>query len=186
MISNIRTSLGNHDLRRKTRQLKRNKAIYNFNTARTAGILFTSESEEDFNAVKDFKQYLEDHKITVEVLGYVHDKQVPDHYLLRTGFSFFCMKDLNWYQRPARQFAIDFYGRDFDILFDLSIEEYFPLKYISGVSPAAYKIGVYKETSDYDLMIGLKDRKDLPYFVEQIKHYLSLIHSKNSGYGNIS
>jgi hypothetical protein len=116
----------------------------------------------------------------VEVLGYVHDKQVPDHYLLRQGFNFFCTRDLDWFQRPTQQFALDFCTHAFDILFDLSIEEYFPLKYLAKLSPSSYKIGIYKETDDYELMIGLKDRKNVPYFVEQVKHYLSMIHSKNN------
>ena len=87
MIGNIRTSLGKHELKRKSRHLNRRKAIYNFSTARTAGILFTARNEDDFNAIKDFKRFLEDHQIKVEVLGYVHEKQVPDHYLLRKGFN---------------------------------------------------------------------------------------------------
>ena len=179
MIHNIRSSYGSYDLRKKARKLNRQKAIHNFNTARTAGILFTCKNEEDFNAIRDFKKYLEDHNIRPEVLGYVHEKQVPDHYLLRQGFNFFCMKDLDWFERPTRQFVLDFSSQRFDILFDLSIEEYFPLKYISGLSPAAYKIGIYRETDDYELMIGLKEQKTVLYFVDQVKHYLSMIRSKN-------
>jgi len=180
MIQNIRNSYGSFDLRKKARNLNRQKAIYNFATARSAGILFTCKNEEDFNAIRDFKQFLENHNIRLEVLGYVHEKQVPDHYLLRQGFNFFCMKDLNWFLRPTRQFVLDFSSKRFDILFDLSIEEYFPLKYVSGLSPAAYKIGIYRETDDYELMIGLKEQKTVPYFINQVKHYLSLIHSKNN------
>lgn len=180
MISNIRSSVGRNDLRRKSRHLNRQKAVYNFTTAETAGILFTCNNEEDFNAVKDFKQFLENNNIRTEVLGYVHEKQVPDHYLLRTGYNFFCLKDLNWFQRPNMPFALDFSTKKFDILFDLSIEEYFPLKYLSGLSPAAYKIGICRESYDYDLMISLKENQTLDYLVDQVRHYLSLIHSKNS------
>ena len=179
MIRNIRTSVGSNNLRRKARHINRQKGIHNFSTARTAGILFTCSNEEDFNAVKDFKQFLENKNIRVDVLGYVHEKQVPDYYLLRTGFNFFCLKDLNWYQKPTRPFALDFSIRKFDILFNLSIEEYFPLKYLSGISPAAYKIGIFEEPGEYDLMIGLQENNTVAYLVEQVKHYLSMIRSKN-------
>jgi hypothetical protein len=171
--------VASNDLRRKTRHLRRSKAIHNFSTARSAGILFTCSNEEDFNAIKNFKQYLEGNNIRAEVLGFVNDKQVPDHYLLRTGFNFFCLKDLNWFQRPVRPFAIEFSKKEFDILFDLSIDKQFPLKYLSGLSPAAYKIGVFNEDGDHDLMIELQEEKTVPYLVEQVKHYLSLIHSKS-------
>ena len=180
MFRNIRHFYGSYDLRKKARQLNRQKAIHNFTTAKTAGILFNCENTEDFNSIREFKQFLESHHINVEVLGYVHEKQVPDHYLLRQGFNFFCIKDLNWFQSPTGKFVLDFSTRKFDILFDLSIKEYFPLNYLSRLSPAAYKIGIYKETDDYDLMIGLTEQKTVLYFVDQIKHYLSLIHSKNN------
>ncbi len=180
MIRNIRSYIGNHDLQRKARFLNRRKAIHNFSTAKTAGVLFRCKNEEDFNAVKDFKQYLESHRIRTEVLGYVHEKQVPDHYLLRTGFNFFCLKDLNWFKRPVRKFALDFSTRKYDILFDLSLEDDFPLKYLSELSPATYKIGVFTEARNYDLMIELQYSRTVSYFVEQVKHYLTLIHSKNS------
>jgi hypothetical protein len=110
----------------------------------------------------------------------VNDKEVPDYYLLRTGFNFFCLKDLNWFRRPNRPFALEFSTREFDLLFDLSLEEYFPLKYLTRLSPASYKIGLFRDTDDYDLMIELHEPKTLPYLVEQVRHYLSLIHSKNS------
>ena len=94
--------------------------------------------------------------------------------------TLFILQDLNWFQKPIRPFTLDFSSRKFDILFDLSIEEYFPLKYLSGLSPATYKIGIFEEPGDYDLMIGLQENKTMAFLVEQVKHYLSLIHSKNN------
>ena len=178
MIRNIRKYFGNYDLRRKSRKIDRNKRIHNFTTAGTAGLIFNCRNEEEFKAVKEFKQFLESESIKTDVIGYVSDKQIPDHYLLRTGFNFFCQKDLTWYYKPNKVFVDDFIRKNYDILFDLSLRELFPLDYIVEISPSAYKIGRFRETNPYDLMIEIKDEKSVPYLIDQIKHYLSILHTK--------
>ena len=179
LIRNIRKYFGNYDIGRKAKQIKRNRRIHNFTTAATAGLIFTCSNEEEFHAVKDFKQFLESESIKTDVIGYVSDKQVPDHYLLRTGFHFFCQKDLTWYYKPDIAFANEFMKKNYDILFDLSLRELFPVNYMVKLSPSSYKIGRFRENNHYDLMIDIKDNKTVPYLIEQIKHYLSILHTKN-------
>ncbi len=179
LIHNIRKYFGNFDLRRKARHITRNKRIHNFTTAGTAGIIFNCLNEEEFTAVKEFKHFLESKSIHTDVIGYVSDKQVPDHYLLRTGFNFFCQKDLTWYYKPDMRFANDFTKKNYNILFDLSLRDMFPVNYIVKLSPSAYKIGRFRETNQYDLMIDIKDNKSVPYLIDQVKHYLSMMHTKN-------
>jgi hypothetical protein len=178
IIRNIRRFFGRYDLRRKSKHVKRNKRIHNFTTAASAGIIFNCRTEEEFRAVKEFKEFLESESIKTDVIGYVSEKQVPDHYLLRTGYNFFCQKDLTWYYRPDMAFIDDFLRKEFDILFDLSMKDLFPVNYIVRLSPSSYKIGRFRETDQYDLMINIKDNKDVPYLLEQIKHYLSILHTK--------
>ena len=178
MIRNIRKCFGACDLRRKSRRIIRNKRIYNFTTAQTAGIIFTCRNEEEFRAVKEFKQFLESEAITTDVIGYVKDKQVPDHYLLRTGFNFFCRKDLTWYFKPNKPFVDDFIRKKYDLLFDLNLKDLFPVEYIVKLSPSAYKIGRFRKTNHYDLMIDIKEEKTVPFLIDHIKHYLSIIHTR--------
>ena len=178
IIRNIRKSFGAYDLRRKSRLIIRNKRIHNFTTARTAGIIFICRSEEEFTAVKEFKQFLENESITTDVIGYVNDKQVPDHYLLRTGFNFFCQKDTTWYYKPNKAFVEDFSKKTYDILFDLSLQTLFPVEYILKISPSVYKVGRYRKANQYDLMIDIKDDKTVPFLIGQIKHYLAIIKTR--------
>ncbi len=178
MIRNIRKCFGTYDLRRKSRLIIRDKRIHNFTTAHTAGLIFTCRNEEEFHAVKEFKQFLESEAITTDVIGYVNDKQIPDHYLLRTGFNFFCQKDLTWYFKPNKLFVHDFTRKKYDLLFDLSLRNFFPVEYIVKLSPSAYKIGSFRKTIEYDLMIDIKDEKTVPFLIDQIKHYLSIIHTR--------
>lgn len=178
-IRNIRRFFGVYDLRKKQRRVTRKKRLHNFTTAGTAGIIFICRHEEEFRAVKDFKEFLESESIRTDVVGYVSDKEVPDHYLLRKGFYFFCQKDLTWYFRPNADFVDGFIRKEFDILFDLSLENYFPVNYIVKLSPAAYKIGRFRETDQYDLMIDIREDRSVPFLIEQIKHYLSILHTKS-------
>jgi hypothetical protein len=178
-IRNIRKYFGNYVLGRKAKHIKRNKRIHNFTTAGSAGLIFNCSTEEEFSAVKDFKQFLESESIKTDVIGYISDKQVPDHYLLRTGFKFFCQKNLTWYYRPDMAFTDEFMKKNYDILFDLSLRELFPVNYLVKLSPADYKIGRYRDVNQYDLMIDIKDNKSVSYLIDQIKHYLSILHTKS-------
>jgi hypothetical protein len=178
MIRDIRKFFGRYDLKRKSRNINRSRRIHNFTTAATAGIIFNCLHEEEFQAVKEFKQFLESESIRTDVIGYVSDKQVPDHYLLRKGYNFFCQKDLTWYFKPDTVFTDEFMKKNFDILFDLSLRDFFPVNYIVRLSPAAYKIGRYCETNQYDLMIDIKENKSVNYLIDQIRHYLSILHTR--------
>ncbi len=179
LIRDIQRLVGTFELHRKLRQVNRHKRIHNFTTARSAGLIFACRDEEEFEAVKEFKQFLESEAIETSVLGFVDDKEIPDHYLLRTGFNFFCKKDLKWSHTPGVPFVNDFSRKPFDILFDLSLEDRFPLKYILKLSPASYKIGRLVTHKEYDLMIDIEKESSITFLIEQIRHYLSIIHSKN-------
>jgi hypothetical protein len=178
-LEKFRKNIGLFFLNRKFQSVDRKRKIHNFSTARKAGIIFSFHNEEDFQAVKEFKKYLEEKNIQTSVLGFVNDKKIPDHLLLRTGFNFFCLNNLDWYFRPANPFIHDFLLDKFNILFDFSVIDYFPVHYISLLSPAEYKVGRLTETEQYDLMIDIKQNKHLPFFIEQVKHYMNLIEIRN-------
>ena len=69
--------------------------------------------------------------------------------------------------------------KEYDILFDLSLKEFFPLNYILKISPAAYKIGPYQESEQYDLMIDIKEDRTVSFLISQIRHYLSILHTRS-------
>jgi len=121
---------------------------------------------------------MESKSIRTDVIGYVSDKQIPDHYLLRTGFNFFCQKDLTWYFKPDKAFVDEFMRKKYDLLFDLSLRNLFPVNYVVTLSPSTFKIGRFRDLDQYDLMIDIKNEKTVPYLINQIKHYLSILHTK--------
>ena len=144
----------------KLKHQSRNPVICNINTAQRIGIIYNATEFVSFeiirNLVKDLTQ--ESRKITV--LGYVDSKKLIDHYLYRKGFDFFSRNDLNWFARPVSSVVDRFIAEPFDILINLSLEDYYPIRYISALSPASFKAGIYSPDEMYlDFMIDIEKEK---------------------------
>ena len=78
----IRTALGNYILRRKIKNSSRNKHLFNFDTAKSAGILFDASDTESFKFIKNFSKFLKSENIKTQLLGYIESKEVPDEMVL--------------------------------------------------------------------------------------------------------
>lgn len=178
-LSNIRLSLGTFTLKKRLKQIKRFKIVHNFETARSAGIIFHCTGDHDFEVIKTFKKYLEQRHIEPFIIGFVSEKQVPDYFLLRQGFNCFCLKDLNWFYIPSVPMVEQFLKKEHDLLFDLSTGFHFPLHYLVSLSTAHYKIGRFSTQTNYDLMIDIKKENKLAFFTDQIIHYLNIIQRTN-------
>ena len=145
----------------------------NFQTSNKIGVLFKTETKEDFEIVKSFLHFLMEQNNKIMALGFVDHNKVPDYYLIRIGFNFFSKRDLNFFYLPKEQFILDFIKKPFDILIDLSLINSFPLYYISNLSTARFKIGKLQDYNDcYDMMIDINQDNRVQSLIEQIKHYV--------------
>ncbi len=176
-INNIKEKVGNFNLKRRLKQQKRKVKTHNFNTAKTAGILFNSPDEASFEAIKDFLSFLSQNDIKVIALGYIPSKKIPENYLMRKGFNFYCKTDLNWYFKPKNEIIEQFINHEFDILFDLSIKDYFTVNYVGSLCNAAFKVGKHSTIAYNDLSIDIKANNTVEYLIEQIKHYLNILNN---------
>lgn len=174
-FKSIKCRIGRFNLRKRLKNLKRQVITHNFNTAKTAGILFSSPDEQSFSAIKEFLTFLSNSEINVIALVYVPDKKIPQQYLMRKGINFYCNTDLNWYYKPKNEMIDQFIDQKFDILFDLSLKQTFTTNYIGSLSKAAFKIGMQKENAYQDLVIDINKNKSVDYLIEQIKHYLNIL-----------
>jgi len=176
-LNNIKSKIGDFNLKKRLKNQTRKVKTHNFKTAQSAGILFSSPNEETFAAVKDFLSFLSGKDMKVYALGYVPSKKIPQQFLLRKGINFYCNTDLNWYYKPKNELVEQFINQDFDILFDLSISEYFTVNYVGSLSKAQFKIGQQNSNSYHDLVIDIKKNKSVDYLIEQIKHYLNILNN---------
>ena len=72
----------------------------------------------------------------------------------------------------------------FDILIDINFEKVFPIYYISSLSKANFKVGLYDTesgNSTFDLMIELKKPVRVDDYLSNVVHYLEMINSGSSG-----
>ena len=159
-LDNTKIYLGNRLLHKKLQSLTRLTRVCNINQAKSVGIIYNATDSVSFEIIKDFTKTLTQKKIDVSALGYVDSKKLIDHYLYRKGFDFFTKNNLNWYNRPVTDTVDDFIKKPFDILINLSLEEYYPIQYVLALSPASFKVGKYFDEPNYmDLMIDIEKEK---------------------------
>lgn len=179
MFSKLKLKVGHAQLRKNLKGVKRNRLIYNLDTARTIGIIFNAVSDDVFNNALDFANFLNRKNLNVSVITFYNGKETPQSYLLRKNVTLFNKKDINWYYKPLVPSVDEFIEKEFDILIDLSMKEVFPLKWIATLSRAKFKVGnlSYHGTPN-DLIINLKPNDDIEYLISQITHYLQLINNR--------
>ncbi|MFO8235656.1 MAG: hypothetical protein R6U04_09660 [Bacteroidales bacterium] len=176
IIKNIREKIGNWFLKRKLKSLKRKKIVCNLEKANTAGVLFTHAENSNFEIINEFLRYLNEKNIKIFVLGYIHSNQIPEELKKYQKINFILKKDFNFFYKPKNHIIHSFIEKEFDLLIDISMQSYFPVKVINNLSRARFKAGKENnEGKDYDLMISLKRHQGLRFFIEQIKHYLNRI-----------
>lgn len=179
-MARLKESIGKRVLKKKLKDFKRQVHVHNFDTAQSAVILFDANETASFPLIKDFRKYIESKGIQCKSYGYVQLKEIPQEMLFQKSFSFITKNDLNWYHKPTGEVVDDFYSRNPDILFDLSMQVPLELQYLVKLSKAQFKISAFTdEENDYDLMIKLTDQDDVGYLCEQVKHYVSMLNPSN-------
>ena len=80
-MGGIRENIGKRILKRKKKDVRRSVQVHNFDTARSAVILFPADNPEDFPAIKAFRKFLEESGVKCKAYGYVPDKEIPQEML---------------------------------------------------------------------------------------------------------
>jgi hypothetical protein len=159
-INRIKISAGDRVLANKLRNSTRVPAVCNISDARHIGIIYNATEFVSFEIIRNLVKELTHNSAKVTVLGYVDSKKLIDHYLYRKGFDFFSKNELNWYSKPVSPVVEHFIEEKFDLLISLSLEEYYPIRYITALSPALFKAGKYSDNEHYlDFMIDIEKEK---------------------------
>jgi len=178
LFKRVRILIGQYRLKKKLITLTREKAITNFDSAKSVGILFNTTVHSDFEQIKSLLSFLYESKTKVFPLVYIDANKTPDFYLLSKGLNIISHKDLNYFFIPQHHTVEDFLALPFDILIDLSTSYSFPLHYIAKLSKAKYKIGrLIDDKMCYDLMIDTQSNNTVKYLIEQITHYTNALAS---------
>ena len=181
VIQDIKNFAGNYALSQEVKSLRRNKMFLNLEEAKTIGIVFDATENENFELVKKYITYLKDLKKRVKAIGFFNMKGTPPMAYSKLEYDFFSLKDLSWNNIPNNIYVKNFIEDHFDILLDLNMKDSFPLKYISSLSRAKFKVGKSSKwnSSIFDLMLDIDASKNLKYFLKNLDTYLFIINKKH-------
>ena len=164
-------------LHRELKGVSRKRQVMGYDDAMHIGILFDASSEESWKLSAKFIKELEAAGKKVTAMGYVCRKKPGPYVIEQLNTSFFQRKDFTWDMKRRNTRLKEFEVTPFDILIDLSPGDMFLTKYITGVSRAIYKVGVFNDSDVdlFDLMIRLPEPFRLQELMQQIVYYLKMI-----------
>ncbi len=153
-------------LSRKMATLKRQIILPNPDSIRKVGVLWLPAQRESF-------QYLYNHfsskQIVVRNLCVYLNQSAQS-----PGANTIVPKEISWLGIPKKGIADDFLNMEFDLLFNIALEQNLILDYLTGLSLAHFKIGWSPEKDNFfDLNINIRENEDAMFLVRQQIFYLS-------------
>jgi hypothetical protein len=180
LFKNIRLKIGNAILKNKIAGTKRKKHFSNMNQVRNIGIVWDATKTDEFATLSKFYQKMHENKTEVRIFGYYSGKDLPNQYTAVRYLSILKKEELNIFYHPISSETRTFVNNRFDVLIDLNFNKEFPLQYVSSLSNAGFKVGLYEsETGNtpFDLMMDLKNPVKVEDYLNQVVHYLEMINS---------
>ena len=173
----IRIKLGRYFLRKLTRKLHRERVAIKLKDARSIGIVFNMQSEEEYAAIGNFVRQLQQSGQKVWVLGYSKTRHTPVYFSPKLSYDLILRGDVNFFMLPRARFIPQFIEQDFDILFDLRSANELPLAYVVELSKARFKVGSGKsgQFGPYDIQIEASQEMTTPALIDQMVYYIDTI-----------
>ncbi len=183
LFIDTRLKIGKALLRRKLSGIKRKVFYSNITMVKNIGIVWDASRSEEFSVLSRFNQKMQERNIKVKILGYFPGNELPDQYTAIRFLTCIRKNELNLVYNPISPEAKDFIKNRFEILIDINFNNLFPLTYISSLSNAGFKVGLFEPdtvNNPFDLMMEIKDPVDIESYLNQIIVYLEMINSGDS------
>jgi hypothetical protein len=151
---------------------KRNVVAYNFETAKTLGVIYPFNINMGA-VVGALKNITERYDIELVFMIYFPQEKLPEGIGESTPSQiFFSDNECNWFGKPKIATIDSFVNTKFNILVDLSSKMWFPLQYIATASHADFKIGrISGETNNiYDFVLAGSAGDE--QFIKDLETYL--------------
>ncbi|MBI5220147.1 MAG: hypothetical protein HY958_14560 [Bacteroidia bacterium] len=176
LIDNIKVKIAYFLLKGKLKKFYREKAFYNFESAKNVGLICNAQDQKIYDQAKRFAVFLTSYNVNVTAIGFIEGDAVLDAFSYQKGFGFISKQSFNWLGFPRGDVVDDFLNKKLDILINLIIEDSLPVDFLVSLSRAKFKVGRMNTKNDYyDLTIDISKNYRLEYFIDQVKHYLTVI-----------
>lgn len=185
MIYRIRAKFGNYLIKRILAKSERKIHVVNLEKAKSVGILYKDADEVLMNKIEKFASEIATkfNIKNIQILGYTtkRSKEKPAYMSKGKFVKFFSIKETNFFLKPNADSVKQFLNQPFDLLIDFSKNKFEPLRFVTAMSNAPFKVGRYSKQDEdfYDLMITLEDHKTDEDFFTQLMHYLSMINNND-------
>jgi hypothetical protein len=165
----LKSKIANRALNSRLGSVVREKRVFNLDSAKSAGVLWEIDQRESFERLETQLRLA---GLTVDSICYVSSKKG----ILPEEIKGFTRKQTSWSEIPESVLADDFIRNKFDILIDLTGQQYFPVVYLTALSEAAFKIGYAGSSVNYfDLNIEFSEHPGADQLADQILYYLKRI-----------
>lgn len=176
---NFRLAVGRSIVKRK---LKKNYRIKKFNSLKNAhkiGIVWDGSNIDYFKCITAFFLEMQEKGIQVDIVCYYPGKILPDEYTALRYITCFKRSDLNLFFIPHISDLDEFIDTPYEILIDINFKNHFPLYLVSALSKAEFKIGAGRTINHntFDMTIEIGNKKDISYYIDQVRHYLEMINT---------
>lgn len=178
----IKKKMGERALRAEMKNIRRERAAFSLDQAKSVAILFEYTNAEDFELVRKYVLYLREMKKKVRAIGYYMMKELPSFPYSKLEFDFFGKKSFAWNGKPTDPILTNFCEEDHDILLDLNLNDLLPLRYTAALSRAKFKVGRCDENDHdlHDLQIDCPREKGLKFLLRNIDTYLLMFNKTAS------
>jgi len=187
LFKNIRLKIGKLILSRNVARNKRVVNYSNFKNVRNIGIVWDATRPAEFTSLNRFHQKMQDLKIDVTILGYFPGKNLPDQYTAIRYLRCIKKNEVNSFYHPDSSETRSFISNQFDILIDINFEKLVPLIYVTSLSRARLKVGLFDNNatgSPFDLMMEIKNPVDIETYLRQVIQYLEMINDNQKKQNN--
>ena len=180
LFRTLRLKIGDAILHHKAAVMKRKTSYSNLEQVKNIGIVWDASKIEDLTYLSKFCQKMNENKTEVKVMGYFPGNTLPNQYTAIRYFSIIKNEELNFFYHPVSSESISFITKRFDVLIDLNFKKLSPLQYISSLSNASLKVGLFEpsvKNNPYDLLMEIKSPINLEDYLNQVIYYLGMINS---------
>ena len=178
LFKKIRLKIGNALLKKKMIRSKNNVCYSGFSQVKSIGIVWDASKTEEFSSLAKFHQRMHDRKIKVKIIGYFPGKNLPDQYTAIRYLTCIRKNETNYFYHPVSSETNTFISNHHDIIIDINFNNHFPLKYITSLSKAGIKVGLFEPgnmNNSINLMLEIKKPVDIDNYLIQTIHYLEMI-----------
>lgn len=179
-FGNLRLKIGRIILRKRLSKISRRGKYKNFMEVRNIGIVWDASKHNEFQALARFHQKMMERNIEVKIIGFHKGKHLPDQYTAIRYLSCIKSSETTIFYIPSSPEIQSFTDFKFDVLIDINFDKIFSLTYITGMSKAALKVGLFdsdENSSSFDLMMEIKKPVNAEEYLKQVIQYLEMIKS---------